>query len=157
MAAGQPRSKITRSKHKECEVSEESNAVKLEVEGDHRYVRIARLVASGVASLAGFDIESVEDLRIAVDEGCVWLIEHGEGAPLRLVLRPVEGRGVEVIGETDRRGVTDAAPSVLVDQILAASCEEHHFDTTGDVLRFRILARADRRESSAVGPGASGG
>jgi hypothetical protein len=135
-------------------VSEESNVVKLEVGGDHRHVRIARLVASGVASLAGFDVESVEDLRIAVDEGCVWLIEHGHGAPLRLVLRPVNG-GIEVVGETDYSAQVEATPSVLVEQILAASCEEHHFDTTGDVLRFRLLARADRREAAATAPGAT--
>ena len=136
-------------------MSEESNVMKLEVEGDHRYVRIARLVASGVASLAGFDVESVEDLRIAVDEGCVWLIEHGHGAPLRLELRRLDGRGVEVIGETDYSSQTDATPSVLVEQILAASCEEHHFDTAGDVLRFRLFARPDRREATVVAPGAT--
>jgi hypothetical protein len=138
-------------------VSEESNVVKLEVGGDHRHVRIARLVASGVASLAGFDVESVEDLRIAVDEGCVWLIDHGKGSELRLMLRPLNGRGVEVVGETDYDGQAEATPSVLVEQILAASCEEHHFETTGDVLRFRLLARGDRRETTVAAPEASAG
>jgi anti-sigma regulatory factor (Ser/Thr protein kinase) len=78
-------------------------------------------LASGVASLAGFDVESVEDLRIAVDEGCVWLIDHGRGSPVRLVLIPTSN-GIEVIGETDSDGQTDATPSLLVEQILAASC-----------------------------------
>jgi hypothetical protein len=137
-------------------VSEESNVVKLEVGGDHRHVRIARLVASGVASLAGFDVESVEDLRIAVDEGCVWLIDHGQGSPVRLVLIPTSS-GIEVIGETDSDGQTDATPSVLVEQILAASCEEHSFETTGGVLRFRLLARAEHRETAAASPEVSAG
>jgi hypothetical protein len=137
-------------------VSEESNVVKLEVGGDHRHVRIARLVASGVASLAGFDVESVEDLRIAVDEGCVWLIDHGQGSPVRLVLIP-SSNGIEVIGETDYDGRSEATPSVLVEQILAASCEEHSFETTGDVLRFRLLARAEHRETAAASPEVSTG
>jgi hypothetical protein len=130
-------------------VSEDVDVVKLEIGGDHRRVRIARLVASGVASLAGFDVESVEDLRIAVDEGCVWLIDHGRGSPLRLELRPVSN-GIEVIGETDRDGEADATPSVLVEQILAASCKEHHFETTGDALRFRLLANARASVSEAT-------
>ena len=134
-------------------MSEDLNVVKLEVGGDHRHVRIARLVASGVASLAGFDVESVEDLRIAVDEGCVWLIDHGRGQPLHLELRPLS-TGIEVIGETDHDGQTDATPSVLVEQILAASCIEHHFETDGDVLRFRLLSSA--RATAAVSE-ASGG
>jgi serine/threonine-protein kinase RsbW len=137
-------------------VSEDSNVVKLEVGGDHRHVRIARLVASGVASLAGFDVEAVEDLRIAVDEGCVWLIEHGRGSPVRLVLIPTSS-GIEVIGETDYDSETEATPSVLVEQILAASCEEHHFETSGAVLRFRLLARADHRETAAASPEVSSG
>lgn len=137
-------------------MSEESNVVKLEVGGDHRHVRIARLVASGVASLAGFDVESVEDLRIAVDEGCVWLIDHGQGAPVRLVLIPTSN-GIEVMGETDHDGRTDATPSVLVEQILAASCAEHSFETAGGVLRFRLLARAEHRETAAASPEVSAG
>ena len=134
-------------------MSEDLDVVKLEVGGDHRHVRIARLVASGVASLAGFDVESVEDLRIAIDEGCVWLIDHGRGQPLHLELRPLS-TGIEVIGETDHDGQTDATPSVLVEQILSASCKEHHFETDGDVLRFRLLSSA--RATAAVSE-ASGG
>ena len=137
-------------------MSEDLEVVKLEVGGDHRHVRIARLVASGVASLAGFDVESVEDLRIAVDEGCVWLIDHGRGQPLHLEMRPLSS-GIEVIGETDHDGQTDATPSVLVEQILAASCAEHHFETVGEVLRFRLLARADRRQATAAVSEASAG
>jgi len=138
-------------------VSQETNVVKLEIGGDHRHVRIARLVASGVASLAGFDVEAVEDLRIAVDEACVWLIDHGGGSPLRLMLRPVDGRSIEVVGETDFDGQGDAAPSVLVEQILTASCGAHNFETTGDVLRFRLLSHADRRETTSAAPGATAG
>jgi serine/threonine-protein kinase RsbW len=138
-------------------VAQESDVVKLEVGGDHRHVRIARLVASGVASLAGFDVEAVEDLRIAVDEACVWLIDHGDGSPLRLTLRIVDGESIDVVGETDHAGNADATPSVLVEQILTASCGEHHFDTAGSVLRFRLVAHADRREATVVAPGASAG
>ena len=42
--------------------------IELVLPADTRLVRVARLVASGVATAAGFDVDEVEDLRIAVDE-----------------------------------------------------------------------------------------
>ena len=45
---------------------------------------LARLVASGVATTVGFDVEEVEDLRIAVDELCTALVEGGDGGALLL-------------------------------------------------------------------------
>lgn len=41
------------------------------------YVSIARLTASGVANRMGFDIESIEDIKIAVAEVCNKLISTG--------------------------------------------------------------------------------
>ena len=47
-------------------------------------MRLARLMASGVASTCGLPLEEVEDFRIAVDELCSTLIEMGDGQPIRL-------------------------------------------------------------------------
>lgn len=48
-------------------------------------VRVARLAATGTASVLGFDVHALDDLSMAVDEGCVALIESAEnGAPLEL-------------------------------------------------------------------------
>lgn len=132
-------------------MSEGSSVVRLEVAGDHRHVRVARLVASGVASLAGYDVEAVEDLRIAVDEGCVWLIEHGTGEPLRLSFEILPDRRIEVRGSAAQAPGADATASVLVEQILAASCETHHFGAHDGELRFELTARAEVR--TAIGPG----
>jgi serine/threonine-protein kinase RsbW len=41
------------------------------------YVSVARLTTSGVAGRAGFDIETVEDIKIAVAEVCNKLIQTG--------------------------------------------------------------------------------
>lgn len=38
------------------------------------YVSVARLAASGVASRVGFDIETVEDIKVAVSEVCSRII-----------------------------------------------------------------------------------
>ena len=57
--------------------------VELSLPPDSRYMRLARLMASGVASTCGLPLEEVEDFRIAVDELCSTLIEMGDGQPIR--------------------------------------------------------------------------
>jgi serine/threonine-protein kinase RsbW len=72
--------------------------VELSLPPDSRYMRLARRMASGVASTSGLPLEEVEDFRIAVDELCSTLIEMGDGEPIQLTfeVRPevlvVEGR-----------------------------------------------------------------
>jgi serine/threonine-protein kinase RsbW len=46
----------------------EPEVVRLTIPAALEFVRIARLTASGVASRLGFDIDEIEDLRVAVDE-----------------------------------------------------------------------------------------
>lgn len=58
--------------------------IELSLPPDSRYMRLARLVASGVATTIGLPLEEVEDFRIAVDELCATLIEMGDGQPVLL-------------------------------------------------------------------------
>ena len=41
------------------------------------YVSIARLTASGVANRVGFDIETIEDIKVAISEVCSKLVSIG--------------------------------------------------------------------------------
>jgi serine/threonine-protein kinase RsbW len=58
--------------------------IELSLPPDSRYMRLARLMASGVATTCGLPLEEVEDFRIAVDELCATLIEMGDGEPVHL-------------------------------------------------------------------------
>ena len=58
--------------------------IELSLPPDSRYMRLARLMASGVATTCGLPLEEVEDFRIAVDELCATLIEMGDGEPVSL-------------------------------------------------------------------------
>src|SRR6188508_2172355 len=49
--------------------------VTLEVPTHPRYLRVVRLVASACAADAGFDIDDVEDVRVAADELCAGALE----------------------------------------------------------------------------------
>lgn len=108
-------------------------------------VRLARLVAAGVAADAGLSIDDAEDLRIAVSELVALLIEGSED-PTRVAevtYRRAAGQ-VEVNGEF--RGPTPEAPGDAADdlalEILRVVVDEHAFEESGGVRRFRLVKRA---------------
>lgn len=105
-------------------------------------VRIARLVASGVATAAEFDLDELEDLRIAVDEMCATLLEGGTGAPFTLRFE-VSAGGVDVTGTTRAGASTqlDTERSALSRQILDAVVDLHTVDQTDHELRVQLQKR----------------
>jgi anti-sigma regulatory factor (Ser/Thr protein kinase) len=58
--------------------------VELRIPADPQMSRVARLAASGLASLAGFDVDVIEDIKIAVSEVLLALIEHGANEEILL-------------------------------------------------------------------------
>lgn len=43
------------------------------------FIGVIRLTASGIANQMGYSIEDIEDIKIAVTEACVNLVNHGYG------------------------------------------------------------------------------
>ncbi|MPY92386.1 MAG: hypothetical protein GEV08_04735 [Acidimicrobiia bacterium] len=95
-------------------------------------VRLARLVASGLAAHAGLSVDDIEDLRIAVDELCALVVQHAvDDSNVSLVLDAGDG-SVQV--EVRAPAGSSEAPFALDElsgHILKAAADEHH------------LARAD--------------
>ncbi len=54
-----------------------SDSIKLILPFKAEYVSVARLTASGVANRVGFDIETIEDIKVAVSEVCNKLVLLG--------------------------------------------------------------------------------
>jgi serine/threonine-protein kinase RsbW len=117
--------------------------IELVVPADTRLVRLARLVASGIGSAAGFDVEEIEDLRIAVDEGCSALIEAGVESPLLLSFE-VDGDGVVVLGSTEAstEATQDPERLSLSDQILRVVTDEHELGASRGRATFRFTKRS---------------
>jgi serine/threonine-protein kinase RsbW len=123
-------------------------SVELRLPADARLVRVARLVASGVGSTIGLDVEEIEDLRVAVDEGCSALIEGGDRGPLRLTFE-ADDRGVVVRGNTTaaaQPSQLDTSRLHLSEQILALVVDDHELVTDGRQVSFRL------RKQRAEGP-----
>jgi hypothetical protein len=94
-------------------------------------VVLARLTAATVASRAGFDVEQIEDIRLAVDELCVSLIRGASGGRVTLTFDAGDDR-IEVMCElvpaADGGGPAaddDAALAGLSAQILDTLVDEH--------------------------------
>jgi serine/threonine-protein kinase RsbW len=104
-------------------------------------IRIVRLAASGLASLAEFDLDGIEDLKIAVDEVCSSLIEVSDGSPIELRMGRAAPCGVWIEGTTAvANGATvDSDRVALGDRILAVIADRHEFGVADGVARFRVL------------------
>jgi hypothetical protein len=76
----------------------EAPVVTLTVPAAVEHVQLARLVAAGYADRLGWDVDTIEDLRIAVDELCVAAIEAGiADSELRLEYHSADG-GLRIAG-----------------------------------------------------------
>jgi serine/threonine-protein kinase RsbW len=56
------------------------NHVELRLPNLPEFVAVARLAAAAVASRMAFDVEAIEDIKMAVGEACTNAIEHGRTA-----------------------------------------------------------------------------
>lgn len=61
-------------------MSEFSDKIQLILPFKAEYVSIVRLTASGAANRMGFDIETIEDIKVAVAEVCNKLVSAGSGS-----------------------------------------------------------------------------
>jgi serine/threonine-protein kinase RsbW len=116
--------------------------IELVLPADASLMRVARLVASGVATFAGFDFDELEDLRIAVDELCAALVEGGTGHTIALRF-DVVGDRVDVTGTTTLDGTAYFEPERygLSRQILAAVVDTYSIDQSGDQLHMQLCKR----------------
>jgi hypothetical protein len=118
--------------------------VHLSVPAEPSSVRLARLVAAGVAADAGLSIDDTEDLRIAVSELVALLIEGSDDAVAAAAITYRRSPGeVEVSGEYRCR--TSAASGPVDDlalEILRVVVDEHGFEVDGDIRRFHLVKRA---------------
>jgi anti-sigma regulatory factor (Ser/Thr protein kinase) len=98
--------------------------------------RVLRLAASGIAAMAGFTVDETEDIKIAVSEVLLALIEHGGGEPIEVQFS-VEDHTFMVRGQTASDGFdVDHPDLVLCRTVLAGVCAQHGIELVDDHARI---------------------
>jgi serine/threonine-protein kinase RsbW len=119
-----------------------ADCVRLQLPVDPQYMRVARLVASGLGATIGFDVEAVDDLRIAVDELCAAMVEVSDDDVLDLSFE-VRDDGIEVEGRTATAPTAQLSPDrfALSEQILVVACDRYSLNIDGGTARFTLYKR----------------
>ncbi|MFP4511949.1 MAG: ATP-binding protein [Acidimicrobiales bacterium] len=117
------------------------NAVTLSFPASSERVRLARTLVATLGDDLGFDLDEVEDVRIAVDELCFVLLDLcSAGGRIELVGRSdgdqlvVEGS----CGVADEAGVDVGALPELTSQILATVVDDYEVGVDGSAAQFRF-------------------
>lgn len=107
-----------------------NSVISLEIPAVMEHVRLVRLVASGVGAEMGFDIESIDDLRLAVNEAC--------GVLLECSAKPVDADVVRIEFERQdhlltvrvrrRAAIVAGPPSPVSAAVLDATARHWHLD-----------------------------
>lgn len=106
--------------------------------------RVMRLAASGMASLAGFSVEFIDDIKIAVSEVLIALIEHGQGEEVDIEMGIV-GRVFSITGSTRAATLDLAHPDLtLCTMVLSEVCVDHHVGMTGQRIEIRASLQSDQ-------------
>jgi anti-sigma regulatory factor (Ser/Thr protein kinase) len=112
---------------------------------------LARLAASTVASRAGFDIEEIEDLRLAVDELCLHVLHGRRTGRLHLAVSADPGRidvwcqfeGPDLAPDGELR---DDGLGDLSARLLEALVDEHGPSTRGGLPGAFLCKRRSRSD-----------
>ena len=114
-------------------------------------VVLARLTAATVASRADFDVEEIEDLRLAVNELCLSLVQGGDGGRLHLQFSRDDDQ-IEVSCRYHpgspgacQRDVGRVAGGALVARILDALVDEHGHNSADGQSQAWLRKRRVRR------------
>jgi anti-sigma regulatory factor (Ser/Thr protein kinase) len=105
--------------------------------------RVLRLAASGIATIAGFTVDEIDDIKIAVSEVLLALIEHGGGDVIDVEFT-VAQHAFKIVGRTATDGFdVDHPDLVLSRRVLSGVCTDHGIDTVEDSAEiWAIVAHA---------------
>ncbi len=89
------------------------------------YLRICRITTATFAADFGFDVDQLDDLRLAVDEAVTWLLRDDDvGGDVVLALQ-VTGSTLAIRGEREVEGLPERDIDDLVHAILGATLDTH--------------------------------
>ncbi|MGB5755649.1 MAG: hypothetical protein WBM50_01940 [Acidimicrobiales bacterium] len=105
------------------------------------FLRLSRLNATAFASSLGFDVDALDDLRLAVDEAVTWLMNDEEaGGSITLTMSETVGApGLQLIAERTGDGLAERPVGELVHAIFGATVDSYRFDAAAEPGRRRSV------------------
>src|SRR5262245_15521324 len=122
------------------QMSMTGEAIRLSVPASLEYVRIVRLTASGIASKLGFDVDELENLRVAVDELASLVLEAADSGNLDVDF-VVDGDDLSIEGRVPVRLGAEVVADSLTEQILNAVIDKWKLCVDDGSARFHCLRR----------------
>jgi len=88
------------------------------------YLTVSRLNAAAVGAAAGFDVDEIDDFRLAVNEAVSWLVADADaGGTVELVMHAADGR-VRLDGFRRTPSLPERDSDDLIEAILGATVDE---------------------------------
>ena len=116
------------------------DAVHLAVPASLEYVRIVRLTGSGVASRLGFDVDEIENLRIALDELASMAIGFAAPGELEITFFTTDTE-LRITGRAPIAAGADVGVETLTAQILKAVVDDYELRADGRQVCFSCVTR----------------
>lgn len=121
------------------------DVVKMTLPCKGEYVGVARLTISAIANRMGFNIEEIEDIKVALAEGCTNAIKHGLDEKFYL--------DIEIYEDKLKINIKDTGKGYNVDEIAEPDLEN---PKEGGLGIFIIKTLMDEVElSSKIGEGSN--
>ncbi len=124
-------------------VSSQVDGVVLRFPAKPGYLSLCRVNASTVGSMLGFNLDELDDLRLAVNESVTWLL-LGSGSAEGIVELELEGSDGELrlVATRHQAGLTDEPVDDLVGAILGATVDSYATSSSTDRRQMRFAKRA---------------
>ena len=105
--------------------------IRLSVPARADYVHVLRSVVASVAAKLDFSYDDIEDLRLAVDEACAYLLDLRDGPQVLTLSITPRDHTVDVLASVDGTESPDharSAQSSMVWHLLGALTDEARFE-----------------------------
>ncbi len=120
---------------------------KLSIPNKKEYVTSARLAATSVAGIHGFDIEKVEDIRLAVGEACNNVVLHGRGSQSIDIRIQMEGNQMEIC-------VTDRGKGFVPQKIKVVDPKDYSGSGLGlfiiDAVMDELIVESEKEKGTTI-------
>jgi hypothetical protein len=104
-----------------------------------RYASTVRMIAASLGAEAGFTVDEIDDVRLALDEVFSLLAERHVGDRVRTTFR-LDGHQL-IAGLTLESGPVDVKPDLLASNILRSVVDQYEFTSDGVTLTKRAAER----------------